>query len=191
MSRFESEWQHVREDSLRLADERINAIASGFRTHRHKRLAEDPDIAGLVASNPLFASWYRQNTRSHKVSGYRIVFLSRKSHGQASGDISGAQMQQVAQLADDCSFSEIRTTYSQNLIFAHVEQSRLFPFWQALASLGLANPDMDTANDIICCPCIDFCSLANATSIDVAQDINRRSIACLRWGTSESIYRAV
>ncbi|MCP4768509.1 MAG: nitrite/sulfite reductase [Gammaproteobacteria bacterium] len=170
----EAEWQHGRESSLELTDDRIDAIASAFRTHHYKRLDEDPDIPGLIATNPMFASWYRQNTRVHKVSGYRIVFLSLKNHGQAPGDISDTQMQQVARLADQYSFGEIRTTYSQNLIFAQVEQAQLLPLWQALVRLRLANPNIDTANDIICCPGFDFCALANATSIDVAEDITRR-----------------
>ena len=102
------------------------------------------------------------------------MFLSLKNHGQAPGDISDTQMQQVARLADQYSFGEIRTTYSQNLIFAHVEQAQLLPLWQALVRLRLANPNIDTANDIICCPGYDFCTLANATSIDVAEDITRR-----------------
>jgi len=170
----EAEWQHVRETSLRLTDDRIDAIARAFKPHRYKQLGDDPGIPGLIASNPLFASWYRQNTRSHKFSGYRIVFLSLKNHGQPPGDISDTQMQQVAQLSDQYSFGEIRTTYSQNLIFAQVEQAQLFPLWQALVGLRLANPNIDTASDIICCPGFDFCALANATSIDVAEDITRR-----------------
>lgn len=170
----ETEWQHSREGSLELTDDRIDAIASAFRTHRYKSLDEDPGISGLLATNPLFANWYRQNTRLHRVRGYRIVFLSLKNHGQAPGDISDTQMQQVARLADQYSFGEIRTTYSQNLIFAHVEQAQLLPLWQALVRLRLANPNIDTANDIICCPGYDFCTLANATSIDVAEDITRR-----------------
>ena len=170
----EAEWQHGREGSLELTDDRIDAIANAFRAHGYKPLDEDPGISGLIATNPLFASWYRQNTRLHRVRGYRIVFLSLKNHGQAPGDISDTQMQQVARLADQYSFGEIRTTYSQNLIFAHVEQAQLLPLWQALVRLGLANPNIDTANDIICCPGYDFCALANATSIDVAEDITRR-----------------
>jgi len=170
----EAEWQHIRETSLRLTDDRIDAIARAFKPHRYKQLDDDRNIPLLLAINPLFASWYRQNTRSHKFSGYRIVFLSLKNHGQAPGDISDTQMQQVAQLADQYSFGEIRTTYSQNLIFAQVEQAQLFPLWQALVGLRLANPNIDTASDIICCPGFDFCALANATSIDVAGDITRR-----------------
>jgi sulfite reductase (NADPH) hemoprotein beta-component len=170
----EAEWQHIRETSLRLTDDRIDAIARAFKPHRYKQLDDDRNIPLLLAINPLFANWYRQNTRSHKFSGYRIVFLSLKNHGQAPGDISDTQMQQVAQLADQYSFGEIRTTYSQNLIFAQVEQAQLFPLWQALVGLRLANPNIDTASDIICCPGFDFCALANATSIDVAEDITRR-----------------
>jgi sulfite reductase (NADPH) hemoprotein beta-component len=170
----EAEWRHVRETSLRLTDARIDAIARAFRRHRYKQLEDDPGIPGLIATNPLFASWYRQNTRAHKLGGYRIVFLSLKDHGQAPGDISDQQMQQVAELADQYSFGEIRTTYSQNLIFAQVEQAQLLPLWQALVRLRLANPNIDTASDIICCPGFDFCALANATSIDVAEDITRR-----------------
>ena len=170
----ETKWRHVRETSLRLTDDRIDSIAGAFRTHRYRQLDDDPGIPGLIASNPLFASWYRQNTRSHKFSGYRIVFLSLKNHGQAPGDISETQMQKVAELADQYSFGEIRTTYSQNLIFAQVEQAQLFSLWQALVRLRLANPNIDTASDIICCPGYDFCALANATSIDVAEDITRR-----------------
>lgn len=83
-------------------------------------------------------------------------------------------MTRVADLADQFSFGEIRTTYSQNLIYAQVEQSGLYELWQALARLRLANPNIGTVNDIICCPGFDFCALANATSIDVAGDIQNR-----------------
>jgi sulfite reductase (NADPH) hemoprotein beta-component len=170
----ESEWQQIRHGSLKLTDKRIDAIASAFSTHEYRPLRDDRNLPMLIATNPVFASWYRQNTRVHKQSGYRIVFLSLKNHGQAPGDISASQMEQVAALADQYSFGEIRTTYSQNLIFAQVEQTQLFPLWQALTRLKLANPNIGTVNDIICCPGFDFCALANATSIDVSEDINRR-----------------
>ena len=170
----ESEWLQIRHGSLKLTDKRINAIASAFSTHEYRPLRDDRNLPMLIATNPVFASWYRQNTRVHKKSGYRIVFLSLKNHGQAPGDISASQMEQVAALADQYSFGEIRTTYSQNLIFAQVEQTQLFPLWQALTRLKLANPNIGTVNDIICCPGFDFCALANATSIDVSEDINRR-----------------
>ena len=170
----EAEWQHIRDGELKLTDARIDAVTEAFSTKDYRKLRDDRNLPMLIATNPLFASWYRQNTRPHKVSGYRIVYLSLKNHGQAPGDISEQQMEQVADLADRYSLGEIRTTYSQNLIFAQVEQTQLFALWQALTRLRLANPNIGTANDIICCPGFDFCSLANATSIDVSEDITRR-----------------
>lgn len=170
----ESEWQHVRETSLKLDDARIEEVTNAFRIHRYRKLANDKTIPQLMAGNPVFASWYRQNTRTHKMAGYRIVFLSLKNHGQAPGDISATQMTKVAELADKFSFGEVRTTYSQNLIFAQVEQAELYALWQALVGLRLANPNIGTISDIICCPGSDFCALANTTSIDVAENLQNR-----------------
>ena len=170
----EAEWQHIRDGELKLTDKRIDAVTEAFATKDYRQLNDDRNLPMLIATNPLFATWYRQNTRPHRVSGYRIAYLSLKNHGQAPGDISDQQMEQVADLADRYSLGEIRTTYSQNLIFAQVEQTQLFALWQALTGLRLANPNIGTASDIICCPGFDFCSLANATSIDVSEDITRR-----------------
>ena len=170
----ESEWQLLRDGDLKLDDARIASVARSFGNHRYRELGDDPNLSLLLAINPGFASWYRRNTEVHKYPGYRVVYLSLKNHGQAPGDIDADQMDQVADLADRYSFGEIRTTYTQNLILAHVEQSRLFELWQALFRLRLANPNIGTANDIICCPGSDFCALANATSIDVSADITRR-----------------
>ena len=170
----EAEWQHIRDGELKLTDKRIDAVTEAFTMKEFRQLNDDRNLPMLIATNPLFATWYRQNTRPHRVSGYRIAYLSLKNHGQAPGDISDQQMEQVADLADRYSLGEIRTTYSQNLIFAQVEQTQLFALWQALTGLRLANPNIGTASDIICCPGFDFCSLANATSIDVSEDITRR-----------------
>ena len=170
----EAEWEFLRDTELKLTDERIDSIRDAFDTHEYKDLDDDHRVQDLCAQNPIFASWYRQNTQAHKVSGYRIVFLSLKNHGQAPGDITDTQLEQVAQLADRFSAGEIRTTYSQNLILAQVEQSELYSLWQALTRLRLANPNIGTINDVICCPGFDFCALANATSIDVSEDIIRR-----------------
>ncbi len=170
----EVEWQSLRDTELRLDDARIDEVARSFRQPPYKSLQDDQSITRRCGRNPLFASWYRQNTRSHRVPGYRVVYLSLKNHGQPPGDISDAQMDQVADLADRYSFGEIRTTYTQNLILAQVEQSELEALWGALTRLRLANPNIGTVNDIICCPGFDFCALANATSIDVAEDITRR-----------------
>ena len=170
----EAEWQYGRESGLKLDDARIEEVANAFKIHRYRKLENDDALPSLLAGNPIFASWYRQNTQAHKMPGYRIVFLSLKNHGQAPGDIRAEQMVEVADLADQFSFGEIRTTYSQNLIFAQVEQSDLYALWQGLVKLRLANPNIGTVNDIICCPGFDFCTLANATSIDVAEDIQNR-----------------
>ena len=170
----ETEWQQLRDGELKLTDERIDTVAEAFASVQFRQLNDDRNLPMLIATNPVFASWYRQNTRAHKASGYRIVYLSLKNHGQAPGDISEQQMDKVADLSDRYSFGEIRTAYSQNLIFAQVEQTQLFSLWQELNRLRLANPNIGTATDIICCPGLDFCALANATSIDVAEDISRR-----------------
>ena len=170
----EAEWQELRHSDLRLDEARIDAVRAAFRDPPYRPLTDSADIQRQCESNPMFASWYRRNTVAHRVAGYRVVFLSLKNHGQAPGDITAGQMEAVAGLADEFSFGEIRTTYSQNLILAQVEQSRLLPLWRVLTRLRLANPNIDTAADIICCPGFDYCALANATSIDVAEDLNRR-----------------
>ncbi len=170
----EAEWEAIRDSELRLDAARIDAVRDAFRTIDYRTLDDDPEIADRCARNPLFATWYRQNTRAHKVPGYRVVYLSLKSHGQAPGDVSAEQMDAIAELADRYSHGEIRTTYTQNLILAHVEQTEIEALWRELTRLRLANPNIGTVNDIICCPGFDFCALANATSIDVADDIARR-----------------
>ena len=170
----EAEWQYVKDGELKLTERRIEAVARSFRRHDYRELKDDRNLPLLLATNPLFASWYEQNTRAHRRSGYRIVYLSLKNHGLAPGDMTAEQMDAVAELSEQYSFGEIRTSYSQNLIFAQVEQTQLFALWQQLTRLRLANPNIDKATDVICCPGFDFCSLANATSIDVSEDIMRR-----------------
>lgn len=170
-----AEWAQVRESALKLSDEKIQAVTDAFNIHQYQDLpATDDAHEQQLSSNPLFASWYRQNTRPHKNSGYRIVYVSLKGHGQAPGDVSDLQMDGIANLADQFSLSEIRTTYSQNMVLAHVEQTQLYELWRRLNQLKLATPNIDTVTDLICCPGFDFCGLANATSIDVSDDIMAR-----------------
>ena len=171
----EAEWQQIRESELRLSEEHINRVTESFKIHRYQVLpAHSSSLAQKLRTNPMFASWFRQNTREHRESGYRIVYLSLKGHGQPPGDIRDRQMEAVADLADQFSFGEIRTTYTQNLVLAHVEQSQLYLLWRRLDKLKLATPNIGTVNDMICCPGFDFCSLANATSLDVSEDIMGR-----------------
>ncbi len=106
--------------------------------------------------------------------GYRAVYVSLKKPGVAPGDATDAQMDLIADLADRFSFGEVRVTHTQNLLLADVEQSRTYELWQSLERAGLATPNIGTLTDIICCPGLDFCSLANAGSIDVARLINER-----------------
>jgi sulfite reductase (NADPH) hemoprotein beta-component len=168
----ELEWKQIRDSELRLGEEQIRQVKDSFRKHRYRKLAEtDSQLELTLLSNPMFANWYRQNTREHKQAGYRIVYLSLKGHGQPPGDIMDEQMDSIAELADRFSFGEIRSTYTQNLVLAHVEQSRLPELWKELGKLKLSMPNIGTLNDMICCPGLDFCSLANATSLDVSRDI--------------------
>lgn len=167
----EQEWTLIRDD-LRLNPAELDRIATHFRPPPYR--SEQPGCSELdraLAANPAFSLWYQRNTFPHKVPGYRAVFASLKPHGTPPGDISAAQMEAVADLADRHSFGEIRVTHSQNLVLADVPQRELHELWKALDALGLATPNIGTAGDIICCPGLDFCSLANAASISVANAI--------------------
>jgi sulfite reductase (NADPH) hemoprotein beta-component len=132
------------------------------------------DIDVLAGADAAFAAWYRHNTVAHRQPGYRAVYLSLKAPGVPPGDLTGAQMEGVATLADRVSFGEVRVTHDQNLVLADVPQQQLRAVHAELMSLGLATPNIGTVNDMICCPGLDFCGLANATSIPVAKQINER-----------------
>src|SRR5688572_5707195 len=132
----------------------------------------DIDVIGGQSNE--FRNWYRQNTRKHKVSGYRAVFLSLKSPKRPPGDITDKELDRVADLADQYSFGLVRSTHDQNLLFADVRQRDLVALWQALKESDLATPNIGTLTDMICCPGGDFCALANARSIPLAEAINER-----------------
>jgi sulfite reductase (NADPH) hemoprotein beta-component len=122
-----------------------------------------------------FTRWLERNTKQHQIAGYSSVLLSLKPHGTvAPGDIDSSQMRKIADLANQYSFGLIRSTHEQNLVLADVEQSRLLELWQEAKSLGLALPNIGLLTDIIACPGGDFCSLANAKSIPIANDIQKR-----------------
>jgi sulfite reductase (NADPH) hemoprotein beta-component len=122
-----------------------------------------------------FTRWLERNVRQHQIPGYASVLLSLKPHGTvAPGDIDSKQMLKIADLADEYSFGLIRSTHEQNLVLADVEQSRLFELWREAKALGLALPNIGLLTDIIACPGGDFCSLANAKSIPIANDIQKR-----------------
>ncbi|HAU02637.1 MAG TPA: sulfite reductase, partial [Porticoccaceae bacterium] len=121
-----------------------------------------------------FARWLSRNVRDQKQPGYSAVTLSLKPAGVAPGDVTDRQLEKIADLADQFSFGELRSTHNQNIVLADVLKSDLFDLWQLAKADGLATPNIGTINDIICCPGGDYCSLANAKSIPVAEAIQRK-----------------
>jgi sulfite reductase (NADPH) hemoprotein beta-component len=167
----EAEWERIRESSLKLELAEIERVRAFFRPPPYEQLA-DIDVASGQSAE--FQAWYRYNTRAHKVLGYRAVIVSLKAHGEAPGDITDAQMDAVADLADRVSSGELRATHDQNLVLGEVRQIDLLETWKVLKGLNLATPNIGTLTDMICCPGLDFCSLANAGSIDIAKQIQQR-----------------
>jgi sulfite reductase (NADPH) hemoprotein beta-component len=167
----EAEWAQIRESSLKLDEVEIERVRAFFRPPPYEKL-QDIDVA--ATQDATFKAWYRYNTRPHKVPGYRAVVVSLKAPGEPPGDITADQMDKVADLADRVSSGEVRATHDQNLVLGEVRQIDLVETWQALQALNLATPNIGTLNDMICCPGLDFCSLANASSISIAKQINDR-----------------
>jgi sulfite reductase (NADPH) hemoprotein beta-component len=167
----DAEWQANREHAPRLPLEEIERVRSFFRPQPYEILSDIDVTTGREAQ---FKAWYRYNTREHRVSGYRAVFVSLKSHKAVPGDMTAAQMDALAALAERVSFGLIRATHNQNLVLADVPQRELYAVWQELAGLDLAMPNIGTLTDMIACPGLDFCSLANAGTLDVARQIQER-----------------
>jgi sulfite reductase (NADPH) hemoprotein beta-component len=167
----EAEWAAIR-DGLLLDQAEIDRVSRFFQPHAYEALpANDPELDAQLLAHADFGAWFRHNTVAHKVPGYRAVFVSLKPHGQPPGDMTADQMDAVADLADQYSFGEIRVTHTQNLVLADVRKADLLALWQRLKALDLATPNIGTATDMITCPGLDFCSLANATSIPIANGI--------------------
>ena len=134
-----------------------------------------PDTLDL--SDPAFALWVKNNTHTHKQAGYVVVTISLKPTGGIPGDASADQIRLMADLAADYSFDELRVTHAQNIVLPHVRKDQLHALWQKLAAAGLGAANLDQIGDIIACPGLDYCSLANARSIPVAQKISERFAA--------------
>ncbi len=168
----EKEWLLIR-DELEVSDARFEALKSHFVPFNYDtKAAEDNTFEQHKHENSAFAKWMEHNTVAHKIAGYQIVFLSLKHPQTAPGDLTAEQLDVIADLADLYSFGEVRSTHRQNLVLADVKQSDLFALWQSLEAKNLATPNIGTATDMICCPGLDFCSLANAGSIGIAKEIN-------------------
>jgi sulfite reductase (NADPH) hemoprotein beta-component len=172
----EDEWQLSRDSQMLLTDKEINRAKSFFTEPDYLQLdqiAEMAPVNAIKANNTVFSQWLDHNTHAHKIPGYRAVTLSLKPTGVAPGDITDAQLEAIATLCDTYSFGEVRVTHNQNIVLADVRAGQLFQLWQALDALGFATPNVGTLTDIICCPGGDYCSLANAKSIPIAEAIQR------------------
>ena len=171
----EAEWAHLRGGPAVVPDEEVERLAAHFPSPAYDTLpAEDPRYKAERADNRAFCNWAERNVHAHKVPGYAIVSLSLKKTGVPPGDVTSDQMDAIADLADAYTFGELRVSHEQNLIFADVRQADLFALWTELKALGLATPNIGLLTNIICCPGGDFCSLANAKSIPIAEAIQRR-----------------
>ncbi|WP_028081355.1 nitrite/sulfite reductase [Solimonas soli] len=171
----EAEWAQIRDGELKLKPQDIDFIKSRFDEHAYRSdAARDTSFAAHVASDSAFAAFVKRNVKEHRADGYKIVFVSLKPAGGVPGDITAEQLEIVADLAERYSFGEARATHDQNLVLGEVEQKDVYTVWQALRQYDLATPNIGLLTDLICCPGLDYCSLANAGSIGVSQDINDR-----------------
>ena len=162
-------------EAYALADAEVARIAAYFAPPAYERLPErDPVHDQRVFENRDFSRWVRANTAKHKVAGYVIANISLKPIGGIPGDATSAQMRKVADLADEYSHGEIRVTHHQNLVLPDVRIRDLWALWQGLAENDLATPNVGLVSDIIACPGMDYCSLATARSIPIAQSISSR-----------------
>jgi sulfite reductase (NADPH) hemoprotein beta-component len=171
----EEEWAKIKDGYLDLPKAEIDRIYAYFQPPPYEKTADDaPGLAAQRARDKAFDHWITANTASHKQPGYAIVNLSLKPTGGIPGDMTSAQMDAVADLADRYSFGEVRVTHEQNLTLTDVEKADLHALWGELRKLDLAESNVGLIGDIICCPGLDYCSLANARSIPVAQRISER-----------------
>lgn len=169
----EAEWASIRDGQLTLTDDNIQRVKNYF-TPLNYETANDEALEQHLANSGAFRQWFKQNTKEHKQPGYRVAFVSLKSPNCPPGDITNVQMEHVANMADQFSFGQIRTTHDQNLALTDVKSGDLYALWQQLTEQDLATANIGTITDMICCPGLDFCSLANASSIDIAQGITDR-----------------
>ncbi|WP_278412914.1 nitrite/sulfite reductase [Stutzerimonas kunmingensis] len=173
--RVDAEWAHLKDGPTTLTEAEVQRVSKFFVDPEYKALEDQSAaLARLDAEHPGFARWRQRNVVAHKKPGYAAVTLSLKSTGVAPGDVTDKQLDAIADLADRYSFGEVRNSHEQNMILADVEQAKLFELWHELRELGLATPNIGLLTDIICCPGGDFCSLANAKSIPIAESIQRR-----------------
>ena len=172
----EAEWAEFAEGSPSIVtDEEYARVAAHFTAPAYEKLPDfEPRYVEALADSRAFTKWTERNVHAHRVNGYAAVTLSLKKSGVPPGDATAEQMDFVANLADRYSFGELRVSHEQNLILADVKKRDLFSLWLEAKSKGLATPNVGLLTNIICCPGGDFCSLANAKSIPIAEAIQRR-----------------
>jgi len=171
----EAEWQHHKDTGSELTQAEIQRVKSFFTEPAYAEL-EDQSAAFIQqkTEHKGFANWIKRNVNKHKKSGYSIVTLTLKKTGTPPGDASDKQVEIMADMADKYSFGEVRVTHDQNIVLADVQNDQLFELWEAAKTAGFATPNLNMLTDMICCPGGDFCGLANAKSIPVAEQIQVR-----------------
>ena len=178
----EEEWSHLRGGPATLIEDEVRRIEGRFTRPPYASGAGAPEasVAAQVqapadgSSDPAYDRWRARNVHGHKVPGYAAVTLSLKRAGQPPGDVTSDEMDAIAALADRYSFGELRVSHEQNVILPDVPAAALAGLWHEVRALGLATPNVGLLTNIICCPGGDFCSLANAKSIPIAEAIRAR-----------------
>ncbi len=173
-AQVEEEWAHLKDGPSTLTEEEMQRLVDAFAPPEFDTFEETSKLSEQRLANPEFSRWIKHNTVPHKQPGYAAATLSTKVTGVPPGDVSDEQMEAVADWADQYSFGEIRITHEQNFVLPHVPQDQLLTLWQAAHDQGLGNYNAGLLTDMICCPGGDYCSLANAKSIPVAEAIQRR-----------------
>jgi sulfite reductase (NADPH) hemoprotein beta-component len=166
----DAEWAHLEGGPATLIEEELRRIQGRFTPPPYAVLETPPD----ASADPAFARWRARNVHGHKVPGYAAVTLSLKRPGIAPGDVTSDEMEAIAELADRYSFGELRVSHEQNVVLPDVPAAELPELWQQLKALGMALPNIGLLTNIICCPGGDFCSLANAKSLPIAEAIRQR-----------------
>ena len=171
----EREWEQIRDTAVELPAGERERIAAFFNPPLYDKVDDAAEtLARHVAEDAAFAQWVDTNIAPHKAAGYAIANISLKPIGGVPGDASAEQMDAIAALAERFSFSEIRVTHEQNLVLPHVRQDELYAVWQTLKAYDLHTPNLGLVSDMIACPGMDYCALANARSIPLAQEISER-----------------
>jgi sulfite reductase (NADPH) hemoprotein beta-component len=171
----EAEWAHLKGGPATITQAEYDRVAAFFNPPAYVQLpAIDEGFVQAQAELPAFARWVERNVRPHRVPGYASVTLSLKKPGTAPGDVTDVQMDRVADLAERYSFGEVRVTHEQNLVLADVRQDELQALWEDAKAVSLATPNIGLITDMICCPGGDFCDLANAKSIPIANAIQAK-----------------